>query len=200
MATGSDSRIPRDEQGSADRRALRARLIAQRCARADARRRSDDAALAERLGPLVESLATPGAVIGVYWPIRGEPVLDDCYRRWVGCGLRLALPQVPGPGTPLRFLGWIPDEPMVPGPHGIPVPRLERALEPDLLVVPCVGFTTGGHRLGYGGGFYDRTLARRALPAVGVADDDAEVVFEPGAHDVALGWIVTPSRVLRPRR
>ncbi|MCL4746977.1 MAG: 5-formyltetrahydrofolate cyclo-ligase, partial [Burkholderiaceae bacterium] len=67
----------------------------------------------------------------------------------------------------------------------------------DLIVIPCLGFDARGHRLGYGGGYYDRTLAARALATIGVAYDCLEVRgFDAQPHDRVLDWIVTESRVL----
>jgi 5-formyltetrahydrofolate cyclo-ligase len=119
-------------------------------------------------------------------------------------GWRTALPVVVGRGLPLVFRGWAPGEPMVAGHWSIPVP-LETApeLEPDVLLVPMLAFDGAGFRLGYGGGFYDRTLAalRASKPviAVGVAYAAQEVAEVPrGRHDEPLDWILTEDGPKRP--
>ena len=117
--------------------------------------------------------------------------------RLAGKGWRTALPVVVGRGRPLLFRAWAPGEPTVAGAMSIPVP-LDTApeLEPDVLLVPMLAFDGQGFRLGYGGGFYDRTLAglRASKPvvAVGVAFAAQEVAKLPrGRHDEPLDWILT---------
>lgn len=79
------------------------------------------------------------------------------------------------------------------GRYGIPVPDGTAAVTPDALLIPCVGFSAEKFRLGYGGGFYDRTLA--ALPgkpvAIGIGYEGCRIVLEPAAHDIPMDWIVT---------
>jgi 5-formyltetrahydrofolate cyclo-ligase len=130
----------------------------------------------------------------------GEPDVRSALERWHREGWDLALPQVRGRGTPLRFAAWAPGDPLAAGPLGTrePADALERI--PDVLVIPCLGHDERGYRLGYGGGYYDRTLAAmgdagRRVVAIGVAREGAAVRgFEPGPHERPLDWIVTPSR------
>lgn len=143
--------------------------------------------------------------IAVYWPIRGEPDLRPLWQRWSELGAILALPVVEASARPLRFVRWRPDETMRIGNYGIPQPIELRDLEPQLIVVPCVGFDAQCHRLGYGGGFYDRTLAdwrSRGLGcgrAWGVAWDDARIDgFEAQPTDIALDAVITPNAVITP--
>lgn len=161
-------------------------------------RANADPAIARRL---VELLGAPPYdaidVLGVYWPIRDEPDLASCYAHWLHGGRRLALPRIGADGA-LEFGRWHDDAELRAGRFAIPVPEPFDVVAPGLLVVPCVGFDVRGYRLGYGGGHYDRTLAARGLPAVGVAYDGCELHgFEAAAHDRPLDAIVTESRSIR---
>jgi 5-formyltetrahydrofolate cyclo-ligase len=115
----------------------------------------------------------------------------------------LALPVVAGKGKPLLFRAWTPGDAMDKGVWDIPQPKPDRsAVEPDILLVPLMAFDVHGRRLGYGGGFYDRTLARlRALKpviAVGLAYDEQRIDAVPHLdYDQKLDWVLTPSGALR---
>lgn len=194
-----ESRIARDATRDPARTALRERLLDARRRLSAAERHAANAALVARLDALLGDVA--GESIGVYWPVRGEPVLDPLPMRWADAGARLALPVVDAPGRPLRFVAWRPGEPTVPGVFGIPRPRADDALRPTLLIVPCVGFDARAFRLGYGGGYYDRTLAALQSDggptprAIGVAWDEGWLdAFEPLATDLPLDAVVTPTR------
>lgn len=181
----------------AARAALRQRMIAAREAMPAAGRAAAQAALADRLQAVVERLLIDeparAAVIGVYLPVRGEPDLTERFERWRADGWQLALPRVTARHAPLEFGLWPAHATLVPGRFGIAVPEPFVPVAPDLLIAPCVGFDARGWRLGYGGGFYDRTLAALDVPAVGVAFDEAEVDgFEPHPHDRPMRAIVTP--------
>ncbi|WP_150575794.1 5-formyltetrahydrofolate cyclo-ligase [Pandoraea aquatica] len=160
-----------------------------------------DAALATRL---TDELARRAPrCIGFYWPIQDEFDARGVVTAWLAAAApdrpRLAaLPVVTAPATPLVFHRWTPDTPMVEGRYRIPVPRDTEVVVPDLLLVPCVGFTREGLRLGYGGGFYDRTLhAMKPAPqTLGIAYDILEVQdLSAEAHDLALDAIVTESAI-----
>lgn len=142
----------------------------------------------------------PGGVLGVYWAIRGEPQLLPACRRWLEAGRELALPRVTADDAPLAFGRWRPDAPMRVGRFKVPEPLDFQELVPDCLLVPCLGFDSRGFRLGYGGGFYDRTLARLgAIPTLGVAFESARVIdFSAEPHDLPLGAIATDAGLLRP--
>ena len=118
-------------------------------------------------------------------------------------GHRLALPVMQGKGKPLLFRAWAPGDVMNKGIWGIREPRDDQPLlAPDVFLVPLLAFDRHGWRLGYGGGFYDRTLreARSARPivAVGLALDEQEVDDVPHLdYDERLDWVLTPSG---PRR
>lgn len=142
-------------------------------------------------------LGSPG-VLGAYHPVRSEIGCLSLVRRLGAQGWTIALPVVTN-GEPLSFRAWTPDTPLKPGPYGIPEPADAPAVTPTALLVPLLAFDTQGHRLGYGGGFYDRTLAalRRSGPliAVGLAYDCQEVPEIPAdLHDQRLDWVLTPSR------
>jgi 5-formyltetrahydrofolate cyclo-ligase len=123
--------------------------------------------------------------------------------RFAADGHRLALPVMQGKGQPLLFRAWSPGDAMNEGIWGIREPRADKALlAPDVFLVPLLAFDRQGWRLGYGGGFYDRTLrqARRTRPvvAVGFALDEQEVDAVPHLdYDERLDWVLTPSG---PRR
>lgn len=175
-------------------------LIRWRCERSAALGEQADEALRERLAALLrEEPFARARVLGVYWPIRGEPQLAPCYERWESGGRTLALPRI-GEGGALEFGRWRRDGDVRADRFAIPVPHPFEGVEPDLLIVPCVGFDARGYRLGYGGGHYDRTLAQRPIAAIGVGYDACELErFDAEAHDRPLPAIVTESRVIRTR-
>lgn len=179
-----------------NRAQVRATLLARRAALSPAQRGAADAAIGQRLDTLLARL-TP-ASIGAYWPMRGEPELVGALTRWHEAGLTVALPRVLAPDAALQFIRWHPGAPLVRGRFNTREPAPGAALEPVALVIPCVGFDRHGHRLGYGGGFYDRTLA--AMPAVvtiGVAYETCELAaFEAEPHDRPMDWVVTEQRLL----
>jgi 5-formyltetrahydrofolate cyclo-ligase len=143
------------------------------------------------------------AVLGFYWPIRGELDLRGVAHRHVDAGGIAALPAVVEKNAPVEFWQWKPGDPMRRGFWNIPVPAERRVVTPNALLIPLVGYDAAGYRLGYGGGYYDRTLAAAApLPlCIGVGYDDAEVAtIEPQPHDVPMHAIVTERRVLRFER
>ncbi|MBN4667252.1 5-formyltetrahydrofolate cyclo-ligase [Pandoraea nosoerga] len=158
-----------------------------------------DAALAARLADELARRAP--RCVGFYWPIQGEFDARGAVSAWLakapaGEPRLAALPVVAAPATPLVFHHWTPDTPMTQGRYRIPVPLDTEVLVPDLLLVPCVGFTRDGLRLGYGGGFYDRTLHSMTPPpqTLGIAYDALEIEhLDAEAHDLALDAIVTES-------
>jgi 5-formyltetrahydrofolate cyclo-ligase len=181
------------------RKAERARIIAARLALAPGDRQRRSLAIARHLDDMIGDVA--GHVIGVYWPFRGEPNL----RRWmegiVARGATCALPVVIARQCPLVFRSWRPGEPMRGGIWNIPVPAEGADVIPDIVVAPVVGFDPRCYRLGYGGGFYDRTLAAMATPprVIGVGFAFAAVpTIHPLPHDIAMDAIVTELGPLRP--
>ena len=143
-------------------------------------------------------------VVAGFTPFNDEIDVLPLIARLAGEGWRTALPVVLGRNLPLLFRAWAPGEPTVAGAWSIPVPLATSAeVEPDVLLVPMLAFDGAGFRLGYGGGFYDRTLsALRAVKpviAVGVAFAAQEVEQVPrGRHDEPLDWILTEEGPKRP--
>lgn len=136
--------------------------------------------------------------IGVYWPMRGEPDLHQLYATLQKKGVRLALPVVVGNNEPLKFVAWMPGEALMQDRFGasVPVARNEE-LELQALIIPCLGFNRERFRLGYGGGFYDRTLAHASRPfTVGVAYAVCETSFAADPFDIALDMMITDQAIL----
>ncbi len=133
--------------------------------------------------------------IGVYWAMRGEPDLNAAYATLLELGVQLALPVVVSDHAPLKFCAWTPGDPVIKDRYGAAVPADQHIeVQAQTLIIPCVGFNTHRFRLGYGGGFYDRTLALVPRPhTIGVAYTNAETMFAADPYDVALDMIITPS-------
>lgn len=133
--------------------------------------------------------------IGAYWPIKGEFDALPALYRWseTDARRRIGLPVIDRETRQLRFHAWWPGCPMEEDAFGIPKPKDTECFEPELLLVPCVGYGPGGVRLGYGGGFYDRTLAAlQPRPVtVGLAYAHGFVPWlQPEAHDVPLDAVL----------
>lgn len=181
---------------AADRSAARRLLRARRGALGETGRARAAQAIVAQLEALVAA-ARPG-VIGAYWAMKEEPELRGALARWHAAGLAVALPRVVAADAPLEFVRWSPGAAMVEGPFGTLHPHGAQALRPDLLVIPCLGFDPRCYRMGYGGGYYDRTLAalRAAGPvfAIGVGFAFQEVAEVPAdAGDQPLDAIATES-------
>lgn len=178
------------------RKAERARLIAERMALRGEPRARHNAAITRSLEPLL----SPEMLIGFYWPIRGEYDARKLVTGLLDRGARAAMPVVVQKGAPLIFRPWHPGVRMENGFWDIPVPAEGEPVIPTTLLVPLVGFDEKGYRLGYGGGYYDRTLASfptRPL-AIGVGYEFARLeTIHPQPHDIPMSLIVTEGRVLR---
>lgn len=169
-------------------------------AEAMARRTGFDPALGGRLAAIVlaESPPPQGAIVSGFWPIGDEidlrPLLIALHAR----GHRLCLPETVKRGNPLIFRRWQPGDRLIPGRFGTSHPDSE-TLTPDFLLVPLLAFDRTGHRLGYGAGYYDRTLA--ALPhafRLGCAYAAQEIPEVPaGPNDVRLHAIATEQALIR---
>jgi len=138
--------------------------------------------------------------IGAYWPIKAEFDALPALYRWseADAKRRIGLPVIDRQTKQLRFHVWFPGCPMEEDAFGIPKPKDTERFEPQLLLVPCVGFGPGGLRLGYGGGFYDRTLAAlEPQPVtVGVGYAHGFVPWLEGEpHDVPLDVVLTEDGV-----
>ena len=188
-----------------DKKALRKALIQQRLDMADRAERAD---LLQRV-LRIWLFDRKDTVIGAYWPIKGEfdplpalhrwkedgELLDDPLRR------RIGLPVVGKVSKTLQFHAWYPGCHMEEDDYNIPKPKDTEVVMPTLLFVPCLGYGPGGYRLGYGGGFYDRTLAAiQPKPftlglgfAQGFLPD-----LEPEPHDVPLDAVLNENGVVWP--
>ena len=188
-----EPRIPCASVASAglDKQQLRRELKERRRAINPALKRSWD----DRLGARVLHWwqAHPGTSLGVYWPLAGEPDLRPAYAELAEAGVRLALPVVVERDAALGWAAWMPGEPTLVDSMGIAVPAdLRMVARPGALLVPCLGFNAQGYRLGYGGGFYDRTLEAEPRPrTVGVAYGCQLVEFDTGGYDIPLDEIIT---------
>lgn len=180
------------------RRRERRRLLASRLALAPEERQSCWAITEERLERLLAQL--PGGTIGLYWPIKGEFDPLPLARRLSDANRLVALPAAPAPHAALEYRAWRPGDAMAEGRHGIPEPRERKIVQPDILVVPLLGFDEARYRLGYGGGYFDRTLAvlqpRPVTIGVGLEQALLATIY-PQPHDIALDFIVTEA-LLRP--
>ena len=199
-----ESRIPRSSEDlppcttgpatpspEGDKAALRKALTAARCALEPAQKQAWDVQICANV--LAWWAREQPAQLGVYWPLAGEPDLHPAYAELARAGVRLALPVVHEKHAPLGFAEWEPGEEMVRDRMGVAVPRLLRPAErPHTLMIPCLGFNQHGYRLGYGGGYYDRTLAPHPRPlTLGIAYALAAACFADDPHDVALDLIIT---------
>ncbi len=185
------------EDTTAWRRELRRAMIERRTALDDA----GHAALSARIaGHALAALARP-AVAAFCWPIRHEPDVRAIVTAWAAVGARAALPVVVAEDAPLLFREWTPETPLTADRYGIPTPAAGAWLTPDLILLPLNGFDGAGYRLGYGGGYFDRTLAAlvpRPL-AVGVGFEINRIAsIRPAPHDQRLDWIVTENGAFTP--
>ncbi len=179
------------------RKTERTRLLAQRrTLEVGARRAARDALVEHLRGLLRDRLGDlQGRVLAAYWPIKGEPDLRPLLAELDEAGVVLALPVVEIRAAPLVFRHWTPRTRMVPGFWSIPVPPPDApALTPSITLAPLLGWDGEGYRLGYGGGYFDRTLAacspRPFTIGVGLEAAKLPTIF-PQPHDVRLDAVVT---------
>jgi 5-formyltetrahydrofolate cyclo-ligase len=177
---------------------MRQYLIGERLRRAQPERAAVAAGVKARLREWVDLGAY--ACIGIYWPVRGEIDVRDLALKHLRRGGRIGLPVVVQPGAPVEFWNWTEGAPMRPGVWNIPVPAERVVVSPELLLVPLVGFDGAGYRLGYGGGYYDRTLAACAPRprCIGLGAEAANLAsIYPQPHDIPMHDIVTETRAQR---
>ncbi|WP_156459784.1 MULTISPECIES: 5-formyltetrahydrofolate cyclo-ligase [unclassified Mesorhizobium] len=173
------------------RKAERDRLIAARLAIPADARAAMSARIAARLDAAIGDVA--GRMVSFYWPFRGEPDLRPWVETVNARGGRTALPIVVEKGRPLIFRAWKQGEKLDKGVWNIPIPAQGDPVLPDVVIAPVVGIDPDKYRLGYGGGFFDRTLAsmpRKPL-VIGVGYEMQRIpTIYPQAHDVPMGEVV----------
>ena len=183
-----------------EKKALRKELRARRAA---AVTQSDRAGTALRDVSTATLPIPDRAVVSGYLPMGDEIDVLPMVEAFRASGHDIAMPVVVGRGEPLLFRRWRPDDPLEDGPLGTRHPRGSApAVRPDVLIVPLLGYDRRGYRLGYGGGFYDRTVAALRsdgeILAVGVGFAEQEVAQIPrGPQDEAMDWIATPQEAFR---
>ncbi len=178
---------------------LRREAMARRDALPPDARQAAAEAIAARQFPLA---IMPGMIVSGFMSLKNEINPLPLMRKLAGQGARLALPVVAGRGKPLIMREWVFGEPLVAGVWGIREPKPEAAVvDPDILLVPLLAFDRAGHRIGYGAGYYDLTLAqlraRKAIIAVGLAFAAQEVPAVPATpRDARLDLVLTEREVL----
>lgn len=174
------------------RRAEREKLLAARSTMTAGERAEKSARITAGLTSRIGAIKKQ--VIGVYWPIRGEPDLRKWMTSVVHAGGTVVLPVVLQKARPLEYRAWTPDCTMERRSWNILVPSHGSSLQPSIVLAPLVGFDDAGYRLGYGGGYFDRTLA--AMPrkpqtfGVGYAMSRIPTIY-PQPHDVKMDEIIT---------
>jgi 5,10-methenyltetrahydrofolate synthetase len=174
------------------RRAQRAALLAQRMAIAPSLRSAWNARITEAL--LDALVLDRSVVVAAYWPFKGEFDPRFALRVWRDAGVHTALPVVVGKAMPLQFRIWWPGMRTSPGVYGLPIPDEGAIVRPDVVLMPPVGFDAIGYRLGYGGGYYDRTLAALSPQPlkIGVAFELSRIeTIRPRPHDIPMDYVVT---------
>jgi 5-formyltetrahydrofolate cyclo-ligase len=186
------------ENNTVWRKALRREMMSRRLALTAEMHAEFSAAIVAHLLAHLPHLAT--GVVAFCWPIKNEPDVRAALDAWRRQGGRAVLPVVVEEGMPLAFRSWGPGTVLVPDRYGIPAPGEGDWLVPDAILLPLNAFDGNGYRLGYGGGFFDRTLAAlspRPL-AVGVGFEMNRVdSIRPEPHDQRLDWIVTEAGAMR---
>jgi 5-formyltetrahydrofolate cyclo-ligase len=179
--------------------ALRREATARRDALPADVRQAAAEAIAARQFPLPMA---PGMIVSGFMPMKTEINPLPLMRKFGEAGTALALPVVAGRGKPLIMRAWLWGEPLGSGVWGIREPKPEAAqVDPDILLVPLLSFDRAGYRLGYGGGYYDLTIAglraRKAVMAVGIAFSAQEVPKVPTTpRDVRLDLVLTEREVI----
>lgn len=192
-----------DPRAAADvlrwRKAERARLIADRISINVVDRRLHSKKIMDFLTEAVGNMT--GLTISIYWPFRGEPDLRNWVETVTASEGDLALPVVIKRAAPLIFRHWKPGDLLEPGIWNIPVPVNGDAIIPDVVIAPVVGFDSGNYRLGYGGGFFDRTLAsfdrKPRVFGVGFSQQEIPTIY-PQSHDIAMDAIITEQGLYKP--
>lgn len=179
-----------------DKVVLRSALIAARKALSAEIKTQSDLRIMSGLQALLE--AHQIRVLGAYLPMPGEPDLTPLYAELLRREIHIAMPVVIEKNQALIYVSWQPGDALSKDASGTLAPaRRDVALSPELILAPCVGFTESRLRLGYGGGYFDRTLARQPKPlAAGIAYACTCTHFAAASHDVPLDWILTEEKLI----
>jgi 5-formyltetrahydrofolate cyclo-ligase len=181
---------------------LRREAIARRDALRAAERQQAAETIADRPFPVA---ITPGAVVSAFMPLKSEINPLPLMRKLVAAGAALALPVVAGKGLPLVIRRWDFGAPLASGVWGIREPPPDApAIDPDVLIVPLLAFDRHGHRLGYGAGYYDRTIAalraKKPIVAIGIGYAAQEVERVPiTPRDERLDLVLTERETIEVR-
>ena len=192
-------RDPGDSEGRVARRASRREAIARRTALSRDEYTLRSQAVCRHLAANFAQLSTRR--VGFYWPIHQEPDLRPVLETWLvagHAGFAALLPVVSAADAALVFRRWRPDAPMTVDRYGIPTPTHGDLLSPQALLIPLAAFDAAGFRLGYGGGYFDRTLAElRPRPlAIGIGFELSRVdSISPEPHDESLDAVITEAGV-----
>ena len=191
----------RPETADAERKRLRQQLLKHRRALSAEECTRLSAQVCERIRKNFPRLAD--LRVGFCWPIKNEADLRPLMEAWRAAGeagFSALLPVVVEAGVALAFRAWSPESRMVDDRYGIPAPADGEFLTPEALLIPVNGFDAAGYRIGYGGGFFDRTLAalqpRPFSIGVGFELSRVDSVY-PQAHDIPLDAMVTEAGVFR---
>jgi 5-formyltetrahydrofolate cyclo-ligase len=186
--------VPQDI--SAWRREKRAQLLAERLRFVSNGSHEACRKIESHLSELLHTF--PAQTISGYWPYKAEIDLRDLMRGLQDRGWTTAMPAVVRPHTPLQFLRWTAGMEMDAGAYGIPGPRTRETVTPGIVIAPLVGFDENNYRLGYGGGFFDRTLSamnpRPRTIGVGFTLSALDTIH-PEATDIPMDFIVTESGI-----
>jgi len=180
------------------RRARRVALLEARTALTSSAHRAASAEIFKHLTTLFAPF--PRSLIGAYWPFRREYNILAFLEWLTERRHEVALPVVLGKGMPLEFRRWTRDMEMVSGVYDIPYPASGDPVKPAILIIPMVGFDEAGFRLGYGGGFYDRTIAACAEKplCVGTGFELGRLAtIYPLPHDIPMDYVVTEQGLYR---
>ncbi len=141
--------------------------------------------------------STPFRTMGVYLPIQNEPDLSALYTE-LSARMHLSLPVTIAKDQPLQFVRWQPGDRLVRGAYNVSVPEIQEPVDmPEVLLIPCVGYTASRFRLGYGGGFFDRTLAKYPqIHTVGIAYSCLLTDFSTEENDIPLQCIITETGIM----
>jgi 5-formyltetrahydrofolate cyclo-ligase len=195
--------VMRDSASAATKAELRREALTRRDGLPAAERAHAAATIAERSFPVA---VAPDLIVAGFMPMKSEINPLPLMRKLADAGARLALPVVAGQGKPLIMRAWGFGEPLAAGVWGIrQPPPAAPAVAPDILIVPLLAFDRAGHRIGYGAGYYDMTIAvlraQKAVVAIGLAFAAQEIAAVPATpHDSPLDLVLTEREVIDLRR